>query len=260
LGYNRLNAKDTIQRRKPMIKENERIDDLDLNGLKIIQNPEWFCFGVDAVLLSDFARVKKKDKAVDLGTGTGIIPILLYGKYNPENIIGVEIQEEVAEMASRSVLLNELQDKITIHTGDIKDCFKDIGTDKFDVVTSNPPYKKGDTGLLNPEDKKAISRHELLITLDELIFSASKLLKVGGRFYMIHRPERLADIILGLNKNKFSPKRIRFVHPYLGKKPTMVLVEATKCGGNFLLVEEPLYIYKEDGSYTDEILRIYGRC
>jgi tRNA1Val (adenine37-N6)-methyltransferase len=243
-----------------MTKENERIDDLDLKGLKIIQNPEWFCFGVDAVLLSDFSRVKKKDKAVDLGTGTGIIPILLYGKYTPEKVIGVEIQEEVAEMAKRSVSLNELDDKITIHTGDIKDCFKDIGTSNFDVVTSNPPYKRGDTGLLNPEDKKAISRHELLITLDELIYSASKLLKVGGRFYMIHRPERLADIILGLNKNKFSPKRIRFVHPYISKKPTMVLIEATKCGGNFLLVEEPLYIYNEDGSYTDEILRIYGRC
>lgn len=242
-----------------MLREGERIDDLQLKGLGIIQNPEWFCFGIDAVLLSDFSRIKRKDRVVDLGTGTGIIPLLLYGKYEPREIIGVEIQEEVAEMAERSLKLNNIDDRIKIFRGDIKDCFKDIGVNSFDVVTSNPPYKKGDTGILNPGDKKAISRHEILINLDELIFSASRLLKGGGRFYMIHRPERLKDIILGLDKYKFSPKLIRFIHPRAGKRPTMVMIEAVKSGGDFLQIMEPLYVYNNDGSYTEEINRIYGR-
>ena len=242
-----------------MLKEGERIDDLELKGLKIIQNPEWFCFGIDAVLLSSFSKVKKRERVVDLGTGTGIIPLLLHGKYEPKEIIGVEIQEEVAEMAERSIRLNGLEDRIRIHRGDIKDCFKDIGVNSFDVVVTNPPYKKGSTGIINPHDKKAVSRHEILINLDEIIFTASRLLKGGGRLYMIHRPERLKDIILGLDKNKFSPKRMRFIHPKINKRPSMVMIEAVKAGGDFLLVEEPLYVYNEDGRYTDEINRIYGR-
>lgn len=242
-----------------MLKDGERIDDLQLKGLKVIQNPEWFCFGIDAVLLSDFSRVKRKDRVADLGTGTGIIPVLLHGKYEPREVVGVEIQEEVAEMAERTVKLNGLEDIIKIYRGDIKDCFKDIGADSFDVVTSNPPYKKGDTGILNPGDKKAISRHEVLISLEEIIYTASKLLKVGGRFYMIHRPERLKDIILGLDRNKFTPKKIRFIHPTVDKRPTMIMVEAVKGGGDFLQIMEPLYVYNEDRSYTDEINRIYGR-
>jgi tRNA1(Val) A37 N6-methylase TrmN6 len=243
-----------------MLREDERVDDLQLKGLKIIQNPKWFCFGVDAVLLSDYAKAKKKDKIVDLGTGTGIIPLLMYGKYEPSKIVGVEIQNEVAEMAERSIRLNELQDKIEIYTGDIKNCFERIGINCFDIVVSNPPYKKGDTGLISPEDKKAISRNEIMIRLDELIFSASRLLKVGGKFYMIHRPERLKDIIIGLDKYNLTPKRIRFVHPKANKSPNMILIEAVKAGGEFLKIEEPLYVYNEDGSYTEEIYRIYGRC
>ncbi|MCX7884059.1 MAG: tRNA1(Val) (adenine(37)-N6)-methyltransferase [Caloramator sp.] len=243
-----------------MLKEGERIDDLETKGLKIIQNPKWFCFGIDAVLLSDFAYIRKKEKVVDLGSGSGIIPLLIYAKYEPSEITGVEIQEEVADMAMRSISLNNLEDKIKIYNGDIKDCFNDIGINSYDVVVSNPPYKKGNTGIINPKDKKAISRHEILITLDELVFSASRLLKGGGRFYMIHRPERLNDIFLSLNKNKFAPKRLRFIHPYIGKAPKMVLVEAVKSGGDFLKIEDPLYVYNDDGSYTDEILKIYGRC
>lgn len=238
----------------------ERIDDLELKGLKIIQNPDWFCFGIDAVLLSGFSRVKTGDRVVDLGCGTGIIPLLLYGKYNPLEIHGVEIQKDVANMARRSIELNSLEEKIKIYEGDIKDCFNEIGINKYDVVVSNPPYQKYNCGLISPQDKKAISRHEILIKLDELIFSASRLSKGGGRFYLIHRPERLNDIILSLSKNKFTPKRIRFVHPYVNKKPTMVLIEAVKGGGEFLNIEEPLYVYNEDGSYTEEINRIYGRC
>lgn len=243
-----------------MLKDGERIDDLDLKGLRLIQNPEWFCFGTDAVLLSDFARVRKNERVVDLGTGTGVIPILIYGKYTPSEIIGVEIQDEVAEMAERSVELNNLGDKIKIYKGDIKDCYKHIGTNKFDVVVSNPPYQKPNGGLISPQDKKAISRHEILISLDELIFTAGKLLKDGGKFFMIHRPERLKDIILSLDKNRFNPKRIRFIHPFVHKKPTMLLIEAAKFGGDFLTIEEPLYVYNQDGSYTEEILKIYGRC
>lgn len=242
-----------------MLKEGERIDDLDLKGLKLIQNPEWFCFGTDAVLLSDFARIRKSEKIVDLGTGTGVIPILLYGKYSPRKIIGVEIQDEVAEMAGRSVELNNLTQVIEIYNGDIKDCYKYIGTNEFDVVVSNPPYQKVNGGLISPQDKKAISRHEILISLDELIYTSGKLLKDGGRLYMIHRPERLKDIIISLDKNRFNPKRIRFIHPYVNKKPTMLLIEAAKFGGDFLTIEEPLYIYNKDGSYTEEILKIYGR-
>lgn len=241
-----------------MLKDGEKIDDLQLEGLRIIQNPNWFCFGIDAVLLSDFARVRHKERVVDLGTGTGIIPLLMYGKYKPSKIIGVEIQREVADMARRSVELNNLSDKIEIFEGDIKDCFNTLGVNSFDVVVTNPPYKKISTGLTNPEGKKAISRHEILVNLDEVIFSASRLLKGYGRLYMIHRPERLKDIILSLHNNKFTPKRIRFVHPSFNKPPTMVLIEAVKAGGDFLKIEAPLYVYDDKGNYTEEILKIYG--
>lgn len=243
-----------------MLKDGERIDDLDLKGLRIIQNPEWFCFGIDAVLISDFSKAKRTDRVVDLGSGTGIIPLLMYGRYEPSEIIGVEIQDEVSDMAKRSITMNNLDERIRIYKGDIKDCFNSIGINSFDVAVSNPPYQKPNCALVNPHDKKAISRHEILISLDELIFSASRLLKGGGKFYMIHRPERLKDIIISLDKNKFTPKRMRFVHPYPGKKPTMVLIESAKAGGEFLNIEEPLYVYNEDGTYSDEINRIYGRC
>ncbi|WP_083490403.1 tRNA1(Val) (adenine(37)-N6)-methyltransferase [Caloramator mitchellensis] len=241
-----------------MLKTGERVDDLQLENLRIIQNPDWFCFGIDAVLLSSFAFARKKEKVVDLGTGTGIIPLLMYGKYKPSKIIGVEIQSQVAEMARRSIELNKLEEKIEIYEGDIKDCFRTIGINSFDVVVSNPPYKKSDTGLKNPEDKKAISRHEILINLDELIFSASRLLKGYGRFYMIHRPERLKDIIVGLSNHKFALKRIRFVHPKIDKEPNMVLIEAVKAGGEFLKVEKPLFVYDENGNYTEEVLKMYN--
>jgi tRNA1Val (adenine37-N6)-methyltransferase len=242
-----------------IVQIGERIDDLDLKGLKIIQNPKWFCFGIDAVLLASFAVIKKKDKVIDLGTGTGIIPILVYGKYSPKEIIGIEIQKDVAEMAERSIHLNKLQDIIKIYNGDIKDSPSLLGVNGFDIVLSNPPYKKANTGLLNPEDTKAISRHEVLIKLDELVYSAARLLREGGKFYMIHRPERLKDIILSLDKNNFAPKRLRFIHSRAGDKPSMLLVEAVKSGGDFLKIEEPIYVYNEDGTYTDEILRMYGR-
>jgi len=241
------------------IRAHERVDDLDLKGLKIIQNPKGFCFGIDAVLLSAFASIKRKDKVVDLGTGTGIIPLLVYGKHEPKEVVGIEIQEEVAEMAERSIKLNGLQDIIKIHRGDIKNAAKDIGANIFDVVVSNPPYKRANTGIINELGTKAISRHELLINLDELVLSAARLLKSGGRLSMIHRPERLKDIFLSLNKHNFEPKRIKFVHSKVHDKPAMLLIEAIKGGGEFLKIEEPIYVYNEDGSYTNEILRMYGK-
>lgn len=241
------------------IKLDERIDDLDLKGLKIIQNPKGFCFGIDAVLLASFATIRRKDKVVDLGTGSGIIPLLVYGKHNPREIVGVEIQPEVAEMAMRSIAMNELQDIIKIHTGDIKNAPMELGTNEFEVALSNPPYKKVNTGIINLADTKAIARHEMLINLDDLVFAASRLLKDGGRFCMIHRPERLKDIFLSLDKYKFAPKRMKFVHSKAHDKPVMLLIEATKGGGDFLKIEEPIYVYNEDGSYTSEIQRMYGK-
>lgn len=242
-----------------MLKDGERIDDLQLNNLKIIQNPSMFCFGIDAVLLSDYVNAKKNQSIVDLGCGNGIIPLLLYGKYQPREIIGVEIQNHVYEMANRSISLNSLEDRIRIYNGDIKDCYRDLGVNKYDIVVSNPPYKKGKTGLENELDAKKIARHEILITLDEIVFSASKLLKGNGQFYMIHRPERIKDIILSLNKTKLILKNIRFIHSKAKDKPTMVLIHAVKGGGEFLTVDRPIIIYNDDNSYTNEINTIYGR-
>lgn len=241
-----------------MITADEKIEELDLKGLKIIQNKNWFCFGIDAVLLADFANVKKNSKVADFGTGTGIIPLLIEGRYSPKEIIGVEIQSDVAQMAKRSIELNNLQDKIKIINEDIKN-YKVFGPGSFDVVVCNPPYKKDNTGLKNPTDNKAVSRHEILITLDDIVFSVSKTLKSGGKFYMIHRPERLSHILLSFNKHGFAPRRLRFVHPKIGKQPTMLLIEGVRSGGDFLTIDTPLYVYNEDGSYTDEINKIYGR-
>ena len=243
-----------------LVYEGERIDDIQLKGLKIIQNPEWFCFGIDAVLLSGFAKIKNKDTVIDLGCGNGILPLLLYGKYCPKHITGVEIQEQVAGMAKRSIELNKLTDRIDIYMGDIKDCANSLGKGIYDIVVTNPPYKKNKTGIKNPEDIKAVARHEILVNLDEVIKASSKLLKFGGKFYMVHRPERLKDIIISLNDNDLMLKRLRFVYPKLDKSPNMVLVEAAKSGGDFLKIDAPLYVYNSDGSYTDEVMKIYGRC
>ena len=178
------------------LKENERLDDLQ-NGYHIIQNTRDFCYGIDAVLLSDFARVKKGEQALDLGTGTGIIPILLKAKTQGEHFTGLEIQEQSAEMAGRSVVYNHLEDAITIRTGDIKEATAIFGRASFSVVTCNPPYMIGQHGLTNPEEPKAIARHEVLCTLEDVVSRTAKLLKPGGHFYMVHRPFRLGKIQAG---------------------------------------------------------------
>lgn len=240
------------------LKENEQIEDLQCKGLKIIQNKKWFCFGMDAVLLANFCDLKKNSKVVDLGTGTGIIPILLCGKKDVSSVIGVEIQEEVAEMASRSVALNKLEDKIEIKNIDLKDGSDFLSTNQFDVVVTNPPYKLSDSGLINLENKKAISRHEIKCTLEDVIKESSRLLKHHGRFFMIHRPQRMVDIFCLLRKYKLEPKNIRLVHPKVSEKPNMILIKAVKAAKPELKFEKPLYVYNDDGTYTDEIYKIYS--
>ena len=240
--------------------ENERIDDLQYKGLKIIQNKNGFCFGVDSVLLSDFAKnIKNGSTVVDIGTGTGIIGILLCGKTNLQKVYGVEIQKDVAQMARRSVELNNLQDKFEIINCDINNIFGFLKPNSIDCIVTNPPYKKVDTGLKNEDEKKMISRHEVKCTLEDIIEKASNLLKDRGEFYMVHRAERLVDIMCILRKYKLEPKVVRFVHSKQNEKPNLILVKAVKFANEFLKIEDPLVIYDEDGNYTEEIEKIYGR-
>ena len=238
--------------------EDDRIDDLQRNGYRIIQKKKGFCFGMDAVLLSGFAQVKEGEVAVDLGTGTGIIPILLEAKTKGKHFTGLEIQEEVAEMAGRSVRLNQLENRVDIVRGDIKEASRLFGKASFDVVTSNPPYMNDNHGLKNPELPKAIARHEVFCTLDDVCREASLLLKSGGRFYMVHRPHRLAEIITALKTYKLEPKRMKLVHPFVDKEANMVLIEAVRGGRSMMKVEAPIIVYREPGVYTQEIYDVYG--
>lgn len=241
-----------------MLKENERIDDLQRNHYRIIQNPEKFCFGMDAVLLSGFAGAKEGSRVLDLGTGTGIIPILMEAKTEAAYLAGLEIQEESADMARRSVALNHLEEKIEIITGDIKEAVSLFGAASFDVVTCNPPYMTEHHGLTNPEAPKAIARHELLCTLEDVISQAAKLLKPGGNFFLVHRPFRLVDILVLLREYHLEPKRMKMVHPFVNREPNMVLLQANRGGRAQLTVEKPLIVYQKPGVYTDEIYDIYG--
>lgn len=240
------------------LKEDERIDDLNRNGYKIIQSKNKFCFGMDAVLLSGFANAKEGERVLDLGTGTGIIPILMEAKTKGQHFTGLEIQEESAEMARRSVALNGLQEKINIVTGDIKEASKIFGGATFNVVTTNPPYMNENHGLKNPDLPKAIARHEVLCNLEDVIRESSKVLVPSGRFYMVHRPHRLIEIICMMRKYKIEPKRIKMVHPFIDKEANMVLIEGSRGGKAMVKVESPLVVYKEPGVYTEEIYEIYG--
>lgn len=240
------------------LKSDERLDDLQRNGYQIIQKTNGFCFGMDAVLLSGFAVVKPGEKAVDLGTGTGIIPILLEAKYEGEHYTGLEIQDEMAEMAARSVALNHLEEKVSIVKGDIKEASRLFGAASFDVVTSNPPYMNDAHGLKNPDLPKAIARHEVLCTLDDVAREAAKLLRPGGRFYLVHRPHRLIEIVTALTKYKLEPKRMKMVHPFVDKEANMVLIEAVRGGKSMIKVEAPIVVYETAGVYTREIYDIYG--
>lgn len=241
-----------------ILKENERIDDLERNGYRIIQDPERFCFGMDAVLLSGFARVKDGASVLDLGTGTGIIPILLEAKTGAAHLTGLELQPDSADMARRSVALNGLEDKIDIVTGDIKEAGSLFDAASFDVITCNPPYMIGKHGIANPQDAKAIARHEILCTLEDVISQTARLLKPGGNFYLVHRPFRLAEIMVLLSKYKLEPKRMQLVYPYVDKEPNMVLLEANRGGRPRMTVEKPLIVYQKPGVYMPEIYDIYG--
>jgi len=240
------------------IKENERIDDLQRNGYQIIQDPEKFCFGMDAVLLSGFVKVRPGARVLDMGTGTGIIPILVEAKTQAAQISAIEIQEESADMARRSVMLNHLEKKIDIVTGDLKEADRFFDAASFDVITCNPPYMIGQHGLTNPDAPKAIARHEILCTLEDVVRTAAKLLKTGGNFCMVHRPFRLPEIMTVMVKYRLEPKRMRLVYPYADQEPNMVLIEGCRGGRPRMTVEKPLIIFREPNVYTDEVRDTYG--
>lgn len=239
----------------------ERVDDLQLNGLKLIQNPDWFCFGVDAVLLADYSanNIKKDSRVLDLCSGNGIIPILLSQKSSAKSIVGLEIQEQVCEMASRSVRLNGLEQKISMVCGDLKDAVDLFGKSSFQYITCNPPYKEAGGGLTTNTDTTTLARHEILCTLEDVVRVSSNILEPQGKLCMIHRPERLVDIIYMMKKHNLEPKRLRFIHPYPEKTATMILIEGVRQGRPKLFLDPPLYIYEEKGVYSKEINKIYGR-
>lgn len=240
------------------LKPNERLDDLQRNGYRIIQNPEKFCFGMDAVLLTGFARANEGDILLDLGTGTGIIPLLMHAKYRCARLTGLEIQEESADMARRSVAWNGLSDRIDIVTGDIREADRIFKSASFDCITCNPPYMIDRHGLTNPDAPKAIARHEILCTLEDVVRVTAKLLRTGGHFFMVHRPFRLAEIMTVMSQYKLEPKRMRLVYPYVDREPNMVLIEAVRGGRPRMQVERPLILFESEGVYTAEVRDTYG--
>lgn len=243
-----------------LLRNNERIDDLQINNLKIIQNPNGFCFGIDSVLLSDFAKnIKKNAKVVDLGTGTGIIALLLTAKTKAQSILGVEIQEQVADMANRSVVLNNLENKVNIITEDIRNLDKKLNLGTYDAIVTNPPYMKNNTGLKNKNNAKLISRHEVECTLEDIAKITYKLLKNNGEIYMVHRPDRLVDIMETFRKFKLEIKEMRLVYSNKNSQANLVLLKAIKNGKAFLKINKPLYVYEEDGKYSKDILEIYNK-
>ena len=240
------------------LKDGERLDELDRNGYRIIQDPKRFCFGMDAVLLAGFAKVKPGEKVLDLGTGTGILPILLEARTKGVSFTGLEIQPESADMAARSVRLNHLENKVHIVNGDIREADRLFGAGSYHVVTSNPPYMTDLHGIKNPNEAKAIARHEILCTLEDVVSQAAKLLAPCGRFYLVHRPFRLAEILTCLCSHGLEPKRMRLVHSYEDREPNMVLSEALKGGRSGMTVEKPLIIFEKPGVYRSEIREVYG--
>lgn len=241
------------------LKENEAIDDLQCNGLKIIQNNKFFKYGIDAVLLSNFVKNKKKDlKIVDFGTGTGIISVLLTAKIDVNKIYSIEIQEVIAEMAKRSVKLNNLEDKIEVLNVDLKEADKYINANSIDIIVTNPPYKKDNSGLQNECEEKRISRHEIYCNIEDICKQAKKLLKDKGEIYIVHRCERLVDVICNLRKYNLEPKEIQYIQSNINVAPVLFLIKAVKNAKSFLKILKPLIVYDDDGGYTKEIKEIYG--
>lgn len=244
-------------REQEFVRSGERLDDLYRNGYMIIQNPDKFCFGIDAVLLAGFAKVNKDEVALDLGTGTGIIPILLEAKTDGDQFVGLEIQKAMAEMAQRSVKYNFLDHKIYIQQGDLKEIDTIFKPDSFDVVTSNPPYISQGAGKLNDVSAKAIAKHEIRCKLKDVIWAAARMLRMGGRFYMVHRVHRIPDIICLAREYSMEVKNMRLVHSYVDSEPNLVLVEMVKGGKPGLKILKPLVVYTEDNKYTQEVNDIY---
>lgn len=242
------------------LKNGERIDDLQIDNLKIIQNRNGFCFGIDSVLLSDFAKtIKDNSEIIDLGTGTGIISILLTAKTKIKSIIGVEIQEDIAEMATRSIILNNLQERIKILNDDIKRIVDKLPHNYYDAIVTNPPYMKNNSGRINENYEKLISRHEIKCTIEDIAKVSSILLKNNGELYIVHRPNRLNDIVETFRKNNLEIKTLRIIYPKINEQANLILIKAVKNGKSFLKIEKPLYVYNEDGTYTKEIKKIYGK-
>lgn len=248
------------------IRKNERIDDLGINDLKIIQNKEYFCFGTDSVLLANFVKSENSNNVIlDLCSGSGVIPIILSAKKKYKKIFGVEIQSEMYDLFDRNIKINNLEDSIISineNVKDIKDIRKKITSimekDKIDIITCNPPYKEIGTGLTTNHDVKTIAKCEVMCNLEDIFITSSKLLGKGGKLYLVHKPERLGDLIYFGRKYNLEAKEIRFVYPKINKKPSIVLISYRKDGGNETKVLEPLIEYNDDMSYTDEIYRIYG--
>jgi len=236
----------------------ETVDDLQ-NGYKIIQKNNSFRYGVDAVLLAEFADIKQGSSVIDLGTGTGVISILIYARRKIADITALEIQKDIADMAERSVRLNGLEKSIKVLCMDLRDSPELLGRARYDCIVTNPPYMKKGCGINNPSETKAISRFEIMCSLEEVLMTSKALLKPGGKFFMVHRTDRLADIIYEMRNNGIEPKRIRFVHPSAGKRPNLLLIEGARGGNKELKFMDPLYIYSKAGEYTEEIQRIYGR-
>ncbi len=241
-----------------ILKENENIDDLQINNLKIIQKNAGFKFGIDAVLLSYFVQCPMQSSVIDIGTGTGIIPILLYGKNKGNSFVGIDIQDDMIEMANRSVILNNIQSFFKFVSCDVKDVRKYFKNESFDCLVTNPPYMKVGNGLLNPDKCKAVSRHELTCTIFDIMSAAYYLLKEKGKVYMVHRPHRLPDIFEAMRLNKIEPKRMRFVCPDINKEPNLVLICGVKLGKQELKIDKPLIVYNQDNEYAEEIKEIYG--
>ncbi len=246
------------------LKPGEKVDDLQRSGLRIIQDPARFCFGMDAVLLTGFvqdgigSRPMSGEDLLDLGTGTGIIPLLMSAKSDCRTLTGLEIQPDSAEMALRSVKMNRLEDRIRIVQGDIREADAIFAPASFGIVTCNPPYMIKSHGLQNPQSPKAIARHEVLCEFEDVAHAAERLLKPGGHFYLVHRPFRLAEIMTTLRDHGLEPKRMRLVYPYVDREPNMVLLDCVRGGRPRLSVEKPLIVYKEPGVYTEEIYEVYG--
>lgn len=240
-----------------MLYHGERLDKIGFSDLCVIQNPKEFCYGVDAVILADFAARKEAGCIVDLGSGTGIIPFILSHKTSASEIYGVEYQQDSVERARRGAQLNGLGERVRFFQDNVKDFAELAGA--ADAVTANPPYMAGKGGLTNDNEAKTIARHETAGTLEDFIQCACRLLKDKGDFYLVHRPARLVDILSLCRTHMLEPKEMRLVAPMQGQIPNIVLIHCVKKGGAELRLLPELYIYEQKGVYSREIQEIYER-